>query len=101
MKRYIDDHISFNVHDYSGCEYDIDALVYYLYVSIIDTSMVKTSVYIKLEDFFNEHIKENCVSKMEVLSLCKEYNELYGLSKNFQDVFVSRISSDLMSYRLL
>ncbi|KAA5476052.1 hypothetical protein [Bacteroides caccae] len=94
-KIYIDDHISFNGHDYSGCEYDIGALVYYLYVSIIDTSMAKTSVYIKFEDFFNKRIKENCVSKMEVLSLCKEYNELYGLSKNFQDVFVNRISSDL------
>lgn len=94
-KIYKDDHISFNGHDYSGCEYDIDALVYYLYVSIIDTSMAKTSVYIKLEDFINERIKENCVSKMEILSLCKEYNELYGLSKNFQDVFVNRISTDL------
>lgn len=94
-KKIIDDHIYFEGHDYSGCEYDLDALVYYLYISIIDTCMAKTSVYMKPEDFLNERIKESCVAKTEVLSLCKEHNELYGLSRNFQDVFINKISSDL------
>lgn len=94
-KIFIDDHIYFEEHDYSGCEYDLDALVYYLYISIIDTGMAKTSVYKKPEDFLNERIKESCVSKTEVLSLCKEHNELYGLSRNFQDVFINKISSEL------
>lgn len=65
-KKMIDDHVCFEGHDYSGCEYDIDALVYYLYVSIIDTSMAKTSVYKKPEDFLNEQIKESDVSKTKV-----------------------------------
>lgn len=94
-KKMIDDYIYFEGHDYSGCGYDIDALVYYLYVSIIDTSMAKTSVYKKPEDFLNEQIKKEYVSKEEVLSLCQTHNELYGLSKNFQEVFINKISSNL------
>lgn len=94
---YKDDHIEFESHDYSGCEFDIEAMVYYLYVSIIDTCMAKSDKYHPVKEFLNDKIKGENVTKTEVLTLCDEYTELYGLSKNFQEVFMSRISDSLKS----
>lgn len=95
--QYIDDHIEFEGHDYSGCEFDIEAMVYYLYVSIIDTCMAKSDTFYPVKSFLDNKIKGDTVSKSELLTLCDEYMELYGLSKNFQEVFMSRISDDLKS----
>lgn len=95
--QYIDDHIEFEGHDYSGCEFDIEAMVYYLYVSIIDTCMAKSDTFYPVKSFLDNKIKGDTVSKSELLTLCDEYMELYGLSKNFQEVFMSRISDGLKS----
>ncbi|MDE6820863.1 MAG: hypothetical protein K2P55_12095 [Bacteroides acidifaciens] len=92
---FIDSSIIFNGHDYSGCEFDIEALMYYMYVSIIDTSMAKVNIYISLKDFMKDRISKENTTKTNVLALCDEYNNLYGLSKNFKDVFESRIPSEL------
>lgn len=92
---YKDDHIEFEGHDYSGCEFDIEAMIYYLQVSIIDTCMAKSENYHSVKDFLNGKVKGENVSKAELLTLCDEYTELYGLSKNFQEVFMSRISEGL------
>lgn len=95
--KYKDDHIEFEGHDYSGCEFDIEAMIYYLYVSIIDTCMAKSDTFYSVLDFMNGRIKGDNVSKAELLALCDEYAELYALSKNFQEVFMFRISDGLKS----
>lgn len=94
---YKDDHIEFDGHDYSGCEFDIEAMIYYLYVSIIDTCMAKSDKYHPVKEFLDGKLKGENVSKAEVLTFCDEYTEQYGLSKNFQEVFMSRISDGLKS----
>lgn len=95
---YKDDHVEFEGHDYSGCEFDIEAMIYYLYVSIIDTCMAKSDKYHPIKEFLNDKIKGEKTTKAEVLTLCDEYTELYGLSRNFQEVFMSRISDGLKTY---
>ena len=92
---YRDDHIQFNGHDYSGCEFDIEAFIYYIYVSIIDTSMAKNSTYLLIKNFLEKEISEKSITKDDVLVLCDKYNEVYGLSKNFREVFETRISHEL------
>lgn len=94
-KVFRDDHIQFNEHDYSGCEFDIEAFVYYTYVSIIDTSMARSSTYLSHKEFFEKEISENTTTKDDVLALCDKYDEIYGLSKNFKEVFEIRISHEL------
>lgn len=95
--KYKDDHIEFEGHDYSGCEFDIEAMIYYLYVSIIDTCMAKTDTFYPIKSFLDNRIKGENVSKSELLTLYDEYTELYGLSKNFHEVFMTRISDGLKS----
>ena len=92
---YRDDHIQFNGHDYSDCEFDIEAFIYYIYVSIIDTSMAKNSTYLLIKNFLEKEISEKSITKDDVLVLCDKYNEVYGLSKNFREVFETRISHEL------
>lgn len=94
---YKDDHIEFEGHDYSGCEFDIEAMIYYLYVSIIDTCMAKSDTFYSVLDYMNGRIKGDNVSKAELLTLCDEYSNLYGVSKNFKEVFMFRISESLKS----
>ena len=92
---YRDDHIQFNGHDFSGCEFDIEAFVYYTYVSVIDTSMAKSTTYVSPKNFFEKSIHEANITKAKVLTLCDEYNKIYGLSRNFKEVFTTRISHEL------
>lgn len=92
---YRDDYIQFNGHDYSGCEFDIEAFVYYTYVSVIDTSMAKSATYVSPKSFFEKSIHEVNTTKAKVLTLCDEYNKIYGLSRNFKEVFTTRISYQL------
>lgn len=94
-KAFREDHIQFKGHDYSGCEFDIEALVFYMYVSIIDTSMAKSSSYVSIKKFLEKEISEKTVAKDKILALCDKYDAAYGLSKNFKEVFVSRISHEL------
>lgn len=94
-KTFRDDHIHFNGHDFSGCEFDIEAFIYYIYVSIIDTSMAKNSNYVSIRKFLENEINEKSIAKDEVLALCDKYNEVYGLSRNFREVFEKRISLEL------
>lgn len=94
-KVFRDDHIQFNEHDYSGCEFDIEAFVYYTYVSVIDTSMAKSATYVSPKSFFEKSIHEVNTTRAEVLTLCDEYNKTYGLSRNFKEVFTTRISHEL------
>ena len=91
-KIFIDDDIRFKGPDYSGCEFDIEALIYYMYVSIIDTSMAKKNACKTPKDFMNANISTENTTKSEVLALCDKHIEQYGLSKNFKEVFESRIS---------
>lgn len=66
---YRDNHIQFNEHDYSGCEFDIEAFVYYTYVSVIDTSMAKNASYVSPMSFFENSIHEVNTTKAKVLTL--------------------------------
>lgn len=66
---YRDDRIQFNGHDYSGCEFDIEAFVYYTYVSVIDTSMAKSATYVSPKIFFEKSIHEVDITKEKVLTL--------------------------------
>lgn len=94
-KCVVKDNIRFNEHDYSGCEFDIEAFVYYTYVSVIDTSMAKSATYVSPKSFFEKSIYEVNTTKAKVLTLCDEYNKIYGLSRNFREVFTTRISHEL------
>lgn len=94
-KCVVKDNIRFNEHDYSGCKFDIEAFVYYTYVSVIDTSMAKNSTYLLIKNFLEKEISEKPITKDDVLALCDKYNEVYGLSKNFREVFETRISHEL------
>lgn len=96
-KIFRDDHIQFNGHDFSGCEFDIEAFIYYIYVSIIDTSMAKNSNYVSIRKFLENDISEKSIAKDEVLALCDKYNEVYGLSRNFREVFETIISLELQN----
>lgn len=91
----VKDNICFNEHDYSGCEFDIEAFVYYTYVSVIDTSMAKSATYVSPKSFFEMSIHEVNTTKAKVLTLFDEYNKIYGLSRNFKEVFTTRISYEL------
>ena len=91
----VKDNIRFNEHDYSGCEFDIEAFVYYTYVSVIDTSMAKSTTYVSPKSFFMKNIHEGNITKAKVLTLCDEYNKTHGLSRNFKEVFTTRISNEL------
>lgn len=94
-KCEVKDNIRFNEHDYSGCEFDIEAFVYYTYVSVIDTSMAKSATYVSPKSFFEKSIHEANITKAKVLTLCDEYNKTHGLSRNFKKVFTTRISHEL------
>ena len=63
------DNISFYEHDYSGSEFDIEAFVYYTYVSAIDTSMAKSVTYVSPKRFFEKSIHEVNTTKAKVLTL--------------------------------
>lgn len=92
----INDHILFEKHDYSGCPYDLEALIFYLYVSIIDACAMK-GAFITIYDFLKEEIKEDVLKdegKDYILTLCEKHDEMYGLSKNFKGVFFN-ISDEL------
>ena len=87
--EWLRDNINFEGHDYSGCPYDIEALMLYLYVSIIDACACKSS-YKPIEKFLNNKINEADLKKegkSYVLKLCEKYSQEYGLSKNFKNVF--------------
>lgn len=88
-------HIEFDGHNYSGCQYDIEALIYYLYVSIIDTCM-GPNTYKSVHDFMDEKTKNtDDYGCKDILTWCHEYQETYGLSKNFKKVFLKQISDGL------
>ena len=94
--EWLRDNINFEGHDYSGCPYDIEALMLYLYVSIIDACASKSS-YKPIEEFLNNEINEADLKKegkSYVLNLCEKYSQEYGLSKNFKDVF-NNLSEEL------
>lgn len=83
---YRDNHIQFNEHDYSGCEFDIEAFVYYTYVSVIDTSMAKNASYVSPMSFFENSIHEVNTTKAKVLTLvslllkkCKDKDRIVQL----------------------
>jgi len=94
-KCEVKNNIRFNEHDYSGCEFDIEAFIYYTYVLVIDTSMAKSATYVSLKSFFEKSIHEANITKAKVLTLCDEYNRTHGLSKNFREVFTTRIPHEL------
>lgn len=64
-------------------------------MSVIDTSMAKSTTYVSPKSFFENSIHEVNTTKAKVLTLCDEYKKTHGLSRNFKEVFTTRISHEL------
>ena len=60
--EWLRDNINFEGHDYSGCPYDIEALMLYLYVSIIDACASKSS-YKTIKEFLKKELNEDNLKK--------------------------------------
>lgn len=91
---YVISHIEFESHDYSGFDYDCEALTIYLLLSLIDTC-VGQEKYVTTKDYIAKELKENNNNKDEVIDLLEQYNDKYGLSKNFKKAFTDYISPSL------
>ena len=72
-------HITYNSHDYSGFDYDCEALVLYLLLSLIDTC-VGQAEYKDYVDYIESEFKEDNIAKENVVEKLKQHKELYGLS---------------------
>lgn len=97
------ENISFDDCDFTGIDYDIEALVIYLLFTCIDTINGKES-FIKYEDWIVKHIDLFCSDEMpkeEIIKLIKksknEYYEDYGVRRKFKKAFISDISEELRS----
>lgn len=86
-------HIEFHAHDYSGFDFDCEALKVYLLLSLIDTCMGQEK-HLPPKDFLKKELKESN-SKVEVIDLLEQYDDKYGLSKNFKRAFTDYISPSL------
>lgn len=88
-------HISFEGHDYSGIQWDIEAQVFYMYVSIIDT-LANPSVYVSPAKYVDKHyVIDKHGEKDGIIELLNKYSEEMGLSRNFKKVFTETISDSL------
>lgn len=88
-------HISFNNHDYSGIQWDIEAQVFYMYVSIIDT-LANSSKYMSPADYVQKYYDiSKHGNKNGIINLLNKYSEEMGLSRNFKKVFTETISDSL------
>lgn len=91
----ITDQISFEGHDYSGFEWDVEALTLFLYVSIIDTTIAK-STYLPVATYIAKCIEDGKSFNNEcIIEELQRYEHEYGLSKNFVNVFTNMISKEL------
>lgn len=90
---YKDSHIEFASHDFSGFNYDCEALILYLLLSLIDTC-VGQEKYVDCADFISDKLDDNC-NKKDVIELLNQHKEQFGLSKNFKKAFTEYISDNL------
>lgn len=94
-KNFNDNHAFVDGIDFSGCQYDIEALVIYLYVSCIE-GCTQTNAFRTISDYFKNNLNEDeKYNKSDVLNICAKHSELYGLRKKFIKVFVKLISTSL------
>lgn len=93
-KHYIDDHTFIDDIDFSGCQFDIEALVIYLFVSCIEGCT--QSKFITIKEFLNKELSDNeQYSKRDIINLCDTHSDTYGLNKKFQKVFREWITPSL------
>lgn len=87
--------ISFEGHDYSGIQWDIEAQVFYMYVSIIDT-LANSSTYMSPADYVQKYYNISTHgNKSGIVNLLNKYSEEMGLLRNFKKVFTETISDSL------
>lgn len=72
--------------EFNGVQYDIEALCQYLLLSLIDTIMGK-SPYKTFKEWLSTEKENKSYSLEEILLFESEYQNIYGLSKNFKKAF--------------
>lgn len=86
-------------HDYSGVQYDIEALVLYLILSCIDAIQSQPDYLSAFEWLSGKTSRYENQPKDKIKGLLMEdkaqYDDLYGLSKNFRKAFTDDISDKL------
>lgn len=86
-------------HDFSGIQFDIEALVLYLLMTCIDAIQTQPKYHSAFEWLLNRTDDYVNKSKDQFVELLKkdqnQYDELYGLSKNFRLAFTNGISETL------
>lgn len=87
-------------HDYSGVQFDIEALVLYLLLSCIDAVQSQPEYknafdwLMEKSDFYQNKERNEIRGQLKIDK--EEYNEKFGLSRNFKQAFVSEISNELV-----
>lgn len=86
-------------HDFSGVQFDIEALVLYLLLTCIDAIQIQSKYHSAFEWLQNNVEEYEHQTKEQVVELLKRdqarYDELHGLSKNFRLAFTDGISEIL------
>ena len=89
--------IKFANYDFSGCQYDLEALILYSYLSIIDTctsTVKRPDILPYIKDKRKDKLSDT-ISMTELEQICQKYSNDYSLSKNFIKVFTDTISDNL------
>lgn len=85
-------------HDYSGVQFDIEALVLYLLMTCIDAIQTQPKYHSAFDWLRNNVAKYEHQTKENIIDLLgkdqAEYDELYGLSKNFRLAFIDGFQKD-------
>lgn len=86
-------------HDFSGVQFDIEALVLYLLLTCVDAIQTQPKYYSSFEWLLKKVEEYEHQTKDQIFELLKkdqaEYDELYGLSRNFRLAFTDGISDAL------
>ena len=96
-KKWINSNILFHYHDYSGFQFDAEAFKYYTYLSIIDACSSQKNKYKKISEYIKESLDgktKTDITIESIESVISEYEDTYGLSKNFRKVFWELISEE-------
>jgi len=88
-----------NGHDLAGAQFDIEALVFYLLITCVDT--IKVLDYKEPFEWLSEKAEllaqknDESSVRVELKNLNEEYKAKYGLSKRFKEAFTDNLSEKL------
>jgi hypothetical protein len=86
----------FSGHDFGGFQYDIEALIFYLYVSCIDAIQSQPKYKTPFKWLLENVDKYQQKKPEELKSMLKEdentHSEIYGLRRNFIKAFTEELS---------